>query len=106
MEFTSFESIILWVVIGSGIVGVLYALYLRKDVLSKDPGTERMQQIGAQIQDGAYAYLGRQFKTIAWFVGILSVLLGLSGAGAGFSTAVGRGLAFLLGCLGSGLTGY
>ncbi len=106
MEFTSFESTILWVVIGSGVLGVLYALYLRRDVLSKDPGTERMQQIGAQIQEGAYAYLGRQFKTIAWLVVILSVLLGLSGAGAGFSTAVGRGLAFLMGCLGSGLTGY
>ncbi|MCK4324681.1 MAG: sodium/proton-translocating pyrophosphatase, partial [Armatimonadetes bacterium] len=106
MEFTSFESTILWVVIGSGILGVLYALYLRRDVLSKDPGTERMQQIGAQIQEGAYAYLHRQFRTIAWLVVILSVLLGLSGAGAGFSTAVGRGLAFLMGCLGSGLTGY
>ncbi len=106
MQFTSFESTVLWVVIASGVVGVIYALYLRRNVLSKDPGTEKMQQIGAQIQEGAYAYLHRQFRTIAWLVIILGVLLGLSGIGSGAGTAIGRGLAFLLGCLGSGLTGY
>jgi len=98
VEFTDFESTILWVVIGCGVLGVLYALYLRRDVLSKDPGTERMQQVSAQIQEGAYAYLGRQFKTIAWLVVILVILLGLSGIGSGLGTAIGRALAFLLGC--------
>jgi len=106
LQFTSFESTILWVVIASGIIGVLYALYLRRNVLAQDPGTEKMQQIGAQIQEGAYAYLGRQFKTIAWLVVVLVVLLSLSGIRGGAATALGRGLAFLLGCLGSGLTGY
>ncbi len=106
MQFTSFESTILWVVIASGILGVLYALYLRKSVLAQDPGTEKMQEIGAQIREGAYAYLSRQFKTIAWLVIILVVLLSLSGIRGGAGTALGRGLAFLLGCLGSGLTGY
>ncbi|NNG05137.1 MAG: sodium-translocating pyrophosphatase [Inquilinus sp.] len=82
-----------------GLVAVGYGVWASRSVLSADPGNERMQEIAAAVQEGARAYLNRQYLTIA-VVGvvifvIVSYLLGL---------AVGVG--FLLGALLSGATGY
>ncbi len=106
MQFTSFEQSALYGVIVAAILGVLYALYLRKTVLAAEEGTEEMRSISGQIQEGAYAYLARQFRTILFFLVILAILLFLSGLGISWKIAVARGLAFMLGALGSGLTGY
>jgi len=105
LQFTSFEQSALYAVMVAAVIGVFYALYLRKNVLAQDEGTEQMRSIAGQIQEGAQAYLGRQFRTILFFLVILAVLLFLSGL-PDWKIAIARGLAFMLGALGSGLTGY
>jgi K(+)-stimulated pyrophosphate-energized sodium pump len=105
-QMTSFEQAALWGVIISALIGVVYALAMRKSVLAAEQGTEKMIAVAGQIQEGAYAYLNRQFRTIIVLVIVLGIALFLSGLSAGVGLAVGRGVAFLLGCLGSGITGY
>ncbi len=111
-QFTTFEIAAMWATLASAVVGIIYGLLLRSEILGKDPGTEKMQQVAAQIQEGASAYLNRQFRTIASLVVILFVALTITGwmAGneqiSGAMLGLGRGIAFLLGCFASGLTGY
>ena len=103
---SSFDHAALWGVIVCGIIGILYAMHLRKQVLAADPGTEEMQRIAGQVQEGAYAYLNRQFRTIALLILVLGLALLFSGVSAGWDIAVGRGLAFILGCFCSAFAGY
>ncbi len=90
----------------AALIGVAYAVYLRRRVGTEEEGTEEMKAVARLIQEGAFAYLNRQFRTIAVLVVILFVALFFSGQAAGWDVAVGRALAFLLGCFASGFTGY
>ncbi len=110
--FSPFETFALWATLGTALIGIWYGLKLRKEITEKDAGTEKMQQIAGQIQEGALAYLSRQFKTILGLVVILFIGLTITGWMAGgehmaaWKMGLGRGFAFLLGCFASGLTGY
>jgi K(+)-stimulated pyrophosphate-energized sodium pump len=95
-------------------IGVGFALM--RDVLAKDQGTPKMQQIARAIQDGAWAYLKRQFRTIVLILVPLAVVVfitsvavkkpdGSEALSFGLSGAA-RTLAFIGGCIMSGLTGY
>ena len=106
MQFTTFESGALWGVLAAAVIGLCYGAYLRRRVLKFDEGTDEMKRIARLIQDGAYAYLHRQFSTIVWMVLILFVALTASGMAAGWQIGVGRGVAFLLGCFASAFTGW
>ncbi len=106
MQLTEFENAALYGVIISAVIGVVYALYLRNKILAADQGTEKMRAVAGQIQEGAHAYLNRQFRTIMVLVVVLGIALFFSGLSEHWSMAVGRAVAFILGCLGSGLTGY
>ncbi len=90
----------------ASVVGLLFALYQRNFVLSQDEGSERMKQIAAAIQRGAQAFLSREYRAVAVLVLIVAVaLVALSqvpGSGMSILTAV----AFVLGALASGLSGY
>ena len=57
------------------VVALAMGVVFRRQVLAADEGTERMREIGRAIQEGASAYLNRQFRTLAVFVGIVFVLL-------------------------------
>ncbi len=105
-ELGAFEWAALWATLLSALVGLGYAFLLRRQILDAPQGTAKMQEVAGLIQDGANAYLGRQFRTITWFVVVLGVALFISGWHQGWDIAVGRGLAFLAGCFASGLTGY
>ncbi len=86
-----------------GVVAVLYGIFTSRQVLSQSPGNARMQEIGAAIQEGAQAYLGRQYRTIA-IVGV--VVLALVWALLDkFGTPISA-VGFLIGAVLSGVAGY
>ena len=91
-----------------------FAGILARDVLRRDTGTDRMREIAAAIQQGARAFLRRQYRTIALIAGILAVVFAgaiyAQRAATGASDAVQLGLktagAFALGAAFSALSGY
>ncbi len=105
-HLASSDWYLLYIVLACGVVGIIAALYWRARVLETDQGTEEMQRVSGQIREGAYAYLNRQFKTILVMVAILVLLLLLTVIGQTWQIGVGRIVAFMLGALFSGLTGY
>ena len=92
------ESSIIFALI-SAILAIIYGLILIKLVLRLPKGNEKMQEIAKAIQDGAKAYLNRQYKTIAIVALVLFVLIGLA---LSWKTACG----FILGAVLSAATGY
>ena len=93
-----------YVVLGISLFALAIAYALRAQVLAADEGTEKMKEIAAAVQEGAAAYLNRQFKTLSWFVGIVFFLLfALPGE---FDIRLGRSIFFLLGALFSAAVGY
>lgn len=71
------ERAVLWVVLLFALLAVGFGLWLRAWTLKQSPGNEKMQEVGRAIQDGAYAYLKRQAKTMIWFVLLITVGLWL-----------------------------
>lgn len=109
-----------WAILGfSGAAAVLALLvgwYLVIKVLAEDEGTDKMKEIAAMIQEGAWAYLKRQFKTIGvilipvgaivFFTSVAITKPNGESALSFVSAGLFRTIAFLLGCVASGLTGY
>jgi K(+)-stimulated pyrophosphate-energized sodium pump len=75
---TPFEVIGLWIVLLIAFLGLAYALFLRKQVLAYDKGTEKMQDVWNGIRLGANAYLKRQLKTIVPLILVFTIVLFLS----------------------------
>ncbi len=71
----TFETIAIWSVLGVAILGLLYAIFLRSQILREDKGDEKMQKVWGAIRDGADAYLRRQLKSILPLIVILTVAL-------------------------------
>ncbi len=86
-------------VIGSGVVAILYGVLLIRSILSLSTGTPKMQQIAAAIQEGARAYLNRQYQVIA-IVGV--VIFAFLAWLLGIHVAIG----FVIGACLSGVAGY
>jgi len=88
-----------WIVLACAVVAILYGAFSARWILAQSPGNERMQEIAAAIQEGARAYLNRQYATIG-MVGV--VLLLLIGFFLNWPAAIG----FLIGAVLSGAAGY
>src|SRR5487761_1611771 len=96
-----------WVVIVAvvGLLALAVAGVLVREVLAASQGTAKMQEIAKAVQEGAAAYLRRQFRTLGVFVVLIFfILLVLPADGDGVRW--GRSLFFLVGALFSGLTGF
>lgn len=92
----------------AGLIAVLFAIYLARDVLSRDTGTAAMQEVAGTIFEGAMAFLRRQYQTIGIFAVITAVVVGIAvGAFEGASDlGVFTAVAFLIGALCSAVSGY
>jgi K(+)-stimulated pyrophosphate-energized sodium pump len=86
-------------VIVCGLAALVYGVITAKEVMAAETGSERMREISGAVQEGARAYLNRQYRTIAIVGAIVFVILIIT---LGFAVGVG----FLLGALCSGAAGY
>jgi K(+)-stimulated pyrophosphate-energized sodium pump len=103
IEGTNLTYVVVVAVIA--VLALVTAVSFRRQVLAASEGTERMQEIGRAVQEGASAYLARQFKTLAAFVVIVFfLLLALPADSAG--VRFGRSGFFVLGALFSATIGY
>ncbi|MFL6170010.1 MAG: sodium/proton-translocating pyrophosphatase, partial [Ornithinibacter sp.] len=87
------------------LVALVFGFIFRKQVLAADPGTDKMQEIGAAVEEGAQAYLARQFKTLSVFVVLVFGLLLLLPADTA-GVRWGRSGFFIVGAVFSALIGY
>ena len=92
---------IYWFAVGCGVVALLYGIYAVRSVLAASAGNERMQEIAGAIQEGARAYLNRQYMTIG-IVGVVIcvILLVLLGYRVGIGFAIGAILSSAAGYIG------
>ena len=100
----SFEGIVLFAVF-TAMVGIAYGGYLISWIMKLDEGTEKMKMIAKAIQEGAKAYLNRQYRTVAVVAVVLFLILWAGGIWSekfGFVTAIG----FLIGAVASAVAGY
>jgi K(+)-stimulated pyrophosphate-energized sodium pump len=119
-KLTSTEWALLVFSAATAVVAILVGFGLMKSVLAAPQGTPKMQEIAKAIQEGAMAYLKRQFKTIAVILIPVAIIVfvtatkvvkpaNITYGSSGLSfvqSGTFRTLAFLLGCLMSGLTGF
>src|SRR5580698_902218 len=89
----------LWIALACGFAAVIYGIVSAQWIVAQPTGNERMRSIAAAVQEGAMAYLNRQYTTIGMVGAALFVVLGLF---LGWYTAI----AFLIGAVLSGATGY
>jgi K(+)-stimulated pyrophosphate-energized sodium pump len=108
---------IFWIVPVAGIVTIIFAIFLIRNIMKRPTGTPKMKEIGDIIFKGAWAFLKRQYSTIAMFSVVIAVIIGVlvgvlghtgveqygySAMDVGWRTAI----AFLVGALCSGLAGF
>jgi K(+)-stimulated pyrophosphate-energized sodium pump len=89
----------LYLIIGSGLLALIYGFVVGKQILSASPGNAKMQEIASAIQEGARAYLNRQYKTIA-IVGIIILFI------ITYALGFWVGLGYFIGAFLSGAAGY
>ena len=92
-------SLVQLAIIACGLIAVIYGIITTRQVLAADAGSARMQEISAAVQEGARAYLNRQYTTIGLVGLVILVLLFFT---LGTSVAIG----FAVGAILSGLAGY
>jgi K(+)-stimulated pyrophosphate-energized sodium pump len=119
----TFEAIAIWAVFGVALLGLLYAVFLRSQILREDKGTSKMQEVWNAIRVGANAYLRRQLRSILPLIALLTVVLflsvyivpptdeamirfaGQSEASIRLQVGLGRAIAFVMGATFSLLVG-
>ena len=90
---------VLYFIIACGLLSIAYGVWTTKAILAADTGTARMQEIAAAIQEGAAAYLARQYTTIA-IVGVVIFVI------IAFLLGIPQAIGFAVGAILSGAAGY
>ncbi len=98
MNYLTAETILVYTIL-AGLLSIIYAYLISKQILSANPGNKKMQEVANAIQIGAKAYLNRQYKTIA-IVGVVVLVIII------FLFTILVGLGYLIGATLSGLAGY
>jgi K(+)-stimulated pyrophosphate-energized sodium pump len=93
------NELALWLSIGAGGLAILFGVISRQWILKQPAGSDRMQEIAAAIQEGAKAYMDRQYMTIGAVGVVLAIVLGIA---LDWATAIG----FIIGAVFSALAGY
>ena len=93
-----------YIVLGISLAALAIAYGLRAQVLAASDGTAKMREIAEAVQEGAAAFLSRQFRTLSYFVVIVFFLLFALPGDA--DIRIGRSIFFLLGAAFSALVGY
>lgn len=105
---------LIWVVPLSGLLTLAFLVYLIRDVLGRDRGTEKMQEVGSAIYKGAVAFISRQYSTIAVLAVVTSIIVAAIVASftegsetgiTGFDLAWRTALSFLVGATASAVSG-
>ena len=89
----------LLIIIVLSALSIAYGVWAYADVMKRDAGNQRMQEIAAAIQEGASAYLNRQYRTIGIVGIVVAIIIGLT---LGLKVAIG----FIIGAVLSGAAGY
>ncbi len=119
LNLTPFETTAVYFVLVVAVLSLVYAYWLRRNVMSESMGTPEMIRIWTAIKEGADAYLGQQLRTILPFIGVLVFVLFASvwfavpspeaqemyGSNASIILGFGRAIAFILGATFSLLVG-
>ena len=102
------DSLYLWIALAAGVLALAAALLFARSVLAADQGTADMQQIALAIREGAEAFMGRQYKTIAIMAVVLAGVLyaGYLAYPLTAPLAAKVVISFLVGAACSGLSGY
>jgi len=92
-------------IIGAGMLAMLFSFWKTTWINKQDEGTDRMKQIGASIAEGAMAFLKAEYRVLTIFVIAVALLLGFANAGRSDSSAL-IAMSFIVGALASGLAGF
>src|SRR4030042_3117183 len=106
---------IFWIVPAAGVITIIFAAFLVMNVMKRPTGTPKMKEIGDIIFQGAWAFLKRQYSTIAMYSAAIAIIIGvLVGVLGGtevegmskFSIGWHTSVAFIVGAICSGLAGF
>ncbi|MCK4903117.1 MAG: sodium-translocating pyrophosphatase [Candidatus Marinimicrobia bacterium] len=96
---------VIYLVILSGIIALLYSFWKTKWIIKQDEGTDTMKMIGGSIAEGAMSFLKAEYKILSIFVLAVAILLGFANYGKADSSVL-ISLSFIVGALASGLAGF
>jgi len=96
---------VIYLIPAAGVLALVFALFKAQWVKGQDAGDANMQRIAGHIQEGAMAFLSREYRVLAVFVVVVGVLLAVGNAGLESSHWL-IGVSFVLGAVASGLAGY
>ena len=95
----------LWIVLTAGVIALVFAFIKTNWINKQDQGTDKMEEIGKSIAEGAMAFLRAEYRVLSFFVLIVALLLGFANAGRQDSSAF-ISLSFISGAVASGLAGF
>jgi K(+)-stimulated pyrophosphate-energized sodium pump len=95
----------LLLVMGAGVLAMVFSFWKTTWINKQDEGTDRMKQIGASIAEGAMAFLKAEYRVLTIFVIAVALLLGFANYGRNDSSAL-IAMSFIVGAMASGLAGF